>query len=105
MIIIKEGLFENIQKRARKAVNGNRRSVKLEKVSSIRSTICALEVFKQERRPFSLKKNFFNKLTDKMQTETSISQFKTFCKNVNFEFQHVVFLMYISIFSCNLCMI
>ena len=30
--------------------------------------------------------NIFNKLTDDMKTETSILRFKTFCKNVNFDF-------------------
>ena len=42
----KKALFENIQKRALKVINGNRHSVKLEKVSSIQNKICALEVFK-----------------------------------------------------------
>ena len=42
----KKALFENIQKRALKVINGNRHSVKLEKVSSIRNKMCALEVFK-----------------------------------------------------------
>ena len=38
--------FENIQKRALNVINGYRHSVKLEKVSSIRNKMCALEVFK-----------------------------------------------------------
>ena len=42
----KEALFENIQKRALKVINSNRHSVKLEKVSSIRNKMRALEVFK-----------------------------------------------------------
>ena len=42
----KKALFENIQKRALKVINGYRHSVKLEKVSSIRNKMCALEVFK-----------------------------------------------------------
>ena len=42
----KKALFENIQKRALKVINDNRHSVKLEKVSSIRNKMCALEVFK-----------------------------------------------------------
>ena len=42
----KKALFENIQKRALKVINGNRHSVKLEKISSIRNKMCALEVFK-----------------------------------------------------------
>ena len=42
----KKALFENIQKRALKVINGYRHSVKLEKASSIRNKMCALEVFK-----------------------------------------------------------
>ena len=42
----KKALFENIQNRALKVINGNRHSEKLEKVSSIRNKMCALEVFK-----------------------------------------------------------
>ena len=42
----KKALFENIQKCALKVINGYRHSVKLEKVSSIRNRMCALEVFK-----------------------------------------------------------
>ena len=42
----KKALFDNIQTRALKVINGYRHSVKLEKVSSIRSKMCALEVFK-----------------------------------------------------------
>ena len=42
----KKALFENIQKRALKVINGYRHSVKLEKVSSIRNKMCALEVVK-----------------------------------------------------------
>ena len=42
----KKALFENIQKRALKVINGNRHSVKVEKVSSIRSKMCAFDVFK-----------------------------------------------------------
>ena len=112
----KKALFENIQKRALKVINGNRHSVKLEKVSSIRNKMCALEVFKTlngvspdvfqnttasvlvliQRISFCLqagKKAFsfqgakvFNKLTDEMKTETSILRFKDLCKNLNFDF-------------------
>ena len=42
----KKALFEKIQKRALKVINGNRHSVQMEKVSSIRNKMCALEVFK-----------------------------------------------------------
>ena len=42
----KKALFENIQKRALKVINGYRHNVKMEKVSSIRNKMCALEVFK-----------------------------------------------------------
>ena len=42
----KKALFENIQKRALIIINGNRDSVKMERVSSIRNRVCVLEVFK-----------------------------------------------------------
>ena len=42
----KKMVYENIQRRALKVINGNRDSVQLEKVSSIRNKMCALEVFK-----------------------------------------------------------
>ena len=41
----KKARFENIQKRALKIINGNRDSVKLERISSIRNKRCVLEVF------------------------------------------------------------
>ena len=42
----KKDLFENIQKRALKVINGNKHSVKLAKVNCVRNKMCALEVFK-----------------------------------------------------------
>ena len=42
----KKANFENFQKRALKIINGNRGSGKLERISSIRSKMCVLEVFK-----------------------------------------------------------
>ena len=121
----KKALFENIQKRALKVINGNRHSVKLEKVSSIRNKICALEVFKtlNGASPYAFQNYFvrvnhsqctranaknvvlpkvrskagkmtfsfqgakvFNRLNNKMKTETSILQLKTLCRNFNFDF-------------------
>ena len=42
----KKARFENIQKRALKIINGNRDSVKLEKISSVRNKMGVLEVVK-----------------------------------------------------------
>ena len=42
----KNAHFENIQKRALKIINGNRDSMTLERISSIRNKRCVLEVFK-----------------------------------------------------------
>ena len=42
----KKALFQNIQKRALKVINGIKHSVKFWKVSSIRNKMCALEIFK-----------------------------------------------------------
>ena len=42
----KNARFQNIQKRALKIINGNRDSMKLERISSIRNKRCVLEVFK-----------------------------------------------------------
>ena len=121
----KKALSENIQKRALKVINGNRHSVKLEKVSSIRNKICALEVFKtlNGASPHAFQNYFvrvkhsqctranaknvvlpkvrskagkmtfsfqgakvFNRLNNEIKTETSILQFKTLCRNFNFDF-------------------
>ena len=41
----KKALFEDIQKRALKMINGQRDSVKLERARSTRNKMCALEIF------------------------------------------------------------
>ena len=68
----KKALFENIQKRALKVINGNRHSVKLDKVSSIRNKMCALEVFKTLNgiSPHAFQ-NYFTRVNDRQCTRAN----------------------------------
>ena len=68
----KKARFENNQKRALKIINGDRDSVKLEKISSVRNKMGILEVFKilNELSPHAFH-NYFTKVNHNHSTRAN----------------------------------